>query len=146
MTEHEERGRSSVGDEVREGLRAGIGILSALKDAIEETIQDMADRGELSQERAREAVRTTMDRAQTAFEEARLRLDFVPRREFEALKAEVADLRDRLGRHETSRAHGGGPPAGSEPGPSGPGAGPSGPVEPGPGAGQAPGDIPITES
>jgi polyhydroxyalkanoate synthesis regulator phasin len=101
MTEQQERPRGSVGDEVREGIRAGIGILSALKDAIEETVQDMTDRGELSQERAREAVRTTMERAQEAFEEARWRLDFVPRREFEALKAEVADLRARIARHET---------------------------------------------
>jgi len=104
MTEDHEKGRSrnrsNVGDEVREGIRAGIGILSALKDAIEETVQDMTDRGELSQERAREAVRTTMDRAQEAFEDARIRLDFVPRREFEALKAEVADLRARVGRTE----------------------------------------------
>jgi hypothetical protein len=130
MTEHQDKGRSSVGDEVREGIRAGIGILSALKDAIEETVKDMTDRGELSPERAREAVRTTMDRAQSAFDDARVRLDFVPRREFEALKAEVADLRARLGRHETAHP------------------------EPSPGSqtdaersdGGALGDIPITES
>jgi hypothetical protein len=140
MTEDQEKGRSSVGDDVREGIRAGIGILSALKDAIEETVQDMTDRGELSQERAREAVRTTMDRAQSAFDDARVRFDFVPRREFEALKAEVADLRARLGRHETSHASqpDTAPPAGPQTGGPPPGAerprgGPSG-------------DIPITES
>jgi polyhydroxyalkanoate synthesis regulator phasin len=135
MSEEQDRGRGSVGDEVREGIRAGIGILSALKDAIEETVQDMTDRGELSQERAREAVRTTMDRAQSAFDDARVRLDFVPRREFEALKAEVADLRARLGRHETDH------PA-PEPGT------PAGETATGgdrPGAGHA-GDIPVTES
>lgn len=94
------RNRGSVGDEVREGIRAGLGILSALKDAIEETVEDMMDRGELSPERAREAVKTTMDRAQVAFDDARMRLDFVPRREFDALKAEVAALGARLDRHE----------------------------------------------
>jgi polyhydroxyalkanoate synthesis regulator phasin len=130
MAEHDERPRGSVGDEVREGIRAGIGILSALKDAIEETVQEMADRGELSQDRAREAVRTTMSRAQAAFDDARIRMDFVPRREFDALKAEVADLRARLARHES--AH---------PGPvGGPGAGPQ------PGGAGAGGDIPVTES
>jgi polyhydroxyalkanoate synthesis regulator phasin len=158
MTEDQERGRPSVGDEVREGIRAGIGILSALKDAIEETVQDMTDRGELSQDRAREAVRTTMDRAQSAFDDARVRLDFVPRREFEALKAEVADLRARLGRHETT--HSGPEPSGSrsgtqagtEPGSqSPPGSAPSSGATPGgegygdERAGGA-GDIPITES
>jgi polyhydroxyalkanoate synthesis regulator phasin len=105
MTEEREqrdRDRGKVGDEVREGIRAGIGILSAIKDAVEETIQDMANRGELSQERAREAMRTTMERAQVAFDDARVRFDFVPRREFEALKAEVADLRSRIERHEAA--------------------------------------------
>lgn len=126
MTEQNERPRGSVGDEVREGIRAGIGVLSALKDAIEETVQEMADRGELSQDRAREAVRTTMDRAQAAFDDARLRMDVVPRREFDALKAEVADLRARLARHES--AH---------PGPA---------DDPQPGATGAGGDIPVTES
>lgn len=126
MTHHEEKQRGNVGDDLREGLRAGIGILSALKDAVEETIQEMANRGELSEERAREAMRTTMDRMQTAFDDARVRFDFVPRQEFEALKAEVADLRARLARHETTHP---GPVGGDEPPPATPG-----------------GDIPVTES
>lgn len=100
MADETRKGRGSVGDEVRDGIRAGLGILSALKDAVEETVQDMMDRGELSPDRAREAVRTTMDRAQSAFDEARTRLDFVPRREFEALQAEVAELRRRVERAE----------------------------------------------
>lgn len=100
MADEKRRGRGSVGDEVREGIRAGLGILSALKDAVEETVQDMLDRGELSPERAREAVRTTMDRAQSAFDEARTRLDFVPRREFDVLQEQVADLRRRVDRLE----------------------------------------------
>jgi hypothetical protein len=153
MTHHEEKQRASVGDELREGLRAGIGILSALKDAIEETVQDMADRGELSEDRAREAVRTTMARVQSAFDDARVRFDFVPRREFEALKAEVADMRSRLARHEAAHpgpAGAGGaarPGSGPQPEPgTGPGAGPeagpgSEPPRPSPG-----GDIPVSES
>lgn len=108
MADEQRKTRGSVGDEVREGIRAGLGILSALKDAVEETVQDMLDRGELSPERAREAVRTTMDRAQAAFDDARVRLDFVPRREFEALQAEVAELRRRV---EGLRQGGGGTPA-----------------------------------
>lgn len=96
MTEQDRKRRGSMGDEVREGIRAGIGVLSALKDAVEETVEDMMDRGEISQDRAREAVRTTMERAQAAFEDARTRLDLVPRREFDALRAEVAELRRRL--------------------------------------------------
>ena len=103
----DQRERRNVGDEVKEGIRAGLGILSALKDAVEETIDDMMKRGELSPERAREAVRTTMDRAQAAFEDARDRLDVVPRREFEALRAEVDALRARLDAMQAGGAAGG---------------------------------------
>ncbi|MEJ2503788.1 MAG: hypothetical protein P8177_10835 [Gemmatimonadota bacterium] len=101
--------RRDMGDDVREGIRAGLGILSALKDAIEETVDDMMDRGELSQERAREAVRTTMERAQEAFDEARTRFEFVPRREYDELAEDVRELRRRVERLEnTSHRHGAG--------------------------------------
>jgi hypothetical protein len=135
MNERQDRPRGSVGDEVREGIRAGIGILSALKEAIEDTVQDMTDRGELSQERARETVRTMMDRTQAAFDDARVRLDFVPRREFEALKAEVADLRGRLARHESRHPAAGDVAGGDE---ADAGRGTDRPLDGG--------DIPITES
>jgi polyhydroxyalkanoate synthesis regulator phasin len=122
------RARRDVGDEVREGIRAGIGILSALKDAIEETVDDMMERGELSQDRAREAVRTTMERAQSAFDEARVRFEFVPRREFEELAEDVRELRRRVVRLEAdSHGHGGGEGPGQD--------GPGGPA----------GDIPVSE-
>jgi polyhydroxyalkanoate synthesis regulator phasin len=137
MTERQDKSRGNVGDEVREGIRAGIGILSALKEAIEDTVQDMTDRGELSQERARETVRTMMDRTQEAFDDARVRLDFVPRREFEALKAEVADLRARLARHESAHPAQGGMAGGEASGAGETGAGTDRPLD---------GDIPITES
>src|SRR5690625_6167184 len=56
----------------------------------------MRERGDLAPERAKEAVRKTMRKAQEAVGETRERLDFVPRREFEALQEEVAELRRRL--------------------------------------------------
>ena len=34
MADEQRKARGSVGDEVREGIRAGLGILSALKDAV----------------------------------------------------------------------------------------------------------------
>jgi len=80
----------------REGLRAWLGVLDAFKEAIDETIEEIRQRGGPSPERAREAMRKTMQRAQSAMGEARERLDFVPRREFEALREEVADLRRRV--------------------------------------------------
>lgn len=126
MTDQQDRQRSGVGDDVREGIRAGIGILGALKDAIEETVQDMLDRGELSEQRARETVRTTMERAQAAFDDARMRLDFVPRREFEELRAEVEALRARVDEHAAAAGahhdHGSGsePAGGADAGDAGP--------------------------
>jgi polyhydroxyalkanoate synthesis regulator phasin len=130
MTEDQQRGRGrrDMGDDVREGIKAGLGILSALKDAIEETVDDMMDRGELSQDRAREAVRTTMERAQTAFDEARVRFEFVPRKDFDELAEDVKELRRRVIRLEgEAHQHGGGA---GRPGATG-GAGPDIPVSEG---------------
>jgi polyhydroxyalkanoate synthesis regulator phasin len=96
-------------DGIRDGLKAGIGILSALKDAIEETVGEMSKRGDITPERAKEAVRSTMQKVQDAMGDARERLDFVPRAEFDALKAEVVALRARVDAHEAFGAHGSAP-------------------------------------
>jgi polyhydroxyalkanoate synthesis regulator phasin len=90
----EQRRRDS--DPFREGVRAITGILGALKDAIEETFDDLRQQGDLSPEKARDAARSTMKRAQEAVDDVRDRLDFVSRREFDALRAEVGELRRRL--------------------------------------------------
>lgn len=100
--------RQSARDGIREGLRAGMDILAAFKEAVEEALGEMKERGDISPDRAREAIRTTMQRAQEAMDLARERLDFVPRREFEALREEVAALQHEL------RAHTGAPPEGAE--------------------------------
>jgi polyhydroxyalkanoate synthesis regulator phasin len=88
----------------RESFSAWLGVLSAFREAIEESISELRDRGDLSPERAREAVRSTMRRAQSAMEDARERLDMVPRREFDSLRTEVDDLRRRLARLEGDAA------------------------------------------
>jgi polyhydroxyalkanoate synthesis regulator phasin len=83
-----------------EGIKSGIGILAALKDAVEETIQEAVDRGDLSPERAKDAVQGAMRRAQDAlqdtFGDVRERLDVIPRREFDELRAAVAELSRRV--------------------------------------------------
>jgi polyhydroxyalkanoate synthesis regulator phasin len=88
--------RTTIG----EGIRTGIGMLTAFKEAIEETLAEAAERGDLSPERAREVVRDAAGLVQSSFGEARERLDLVPRREFDALRSEFLDLRRRVERLE----------------------------------------------
>jgi polyhydroxyalkanoate synthesis regulator phasin len=94
-------GREQARDGIKEGVRAVTGFLSALKDAIEETIRDVKASGDLDPERAREAMRTTMKRAADAVDDVKDRLDFVPRRDFDALREEVAALRARVSQLES---------------------------------------------
>lgn len=84
----------------RESVSAWMGVLAAFKEAIEETIDELRERGDLSPERAKEAVRTTMDRAQQAMAETRERFDFVPRREFDALRSRLDDIERRVAQLE----------------------------------------------
>lgn len=116
--------RLSIG----EGIRSGVGVLTAFKEAIEETIQEANARGDLSPDRAKQFLGDALHRAQETVGEVRERLDLVPRKEFEALQAEVAELRRRLDALE-GRAPSDGtvlqlpsssPPAALGPGPEGP--------------------------
>lgn len=88
----EGRRRPGIG----ESVRSGIGVLTAFKEALEETIREAGERGDLKPERAREFLNDALGKAQESVSDVRERLDFVPRREFEELRAEVAELRRRL--------------------------------------------------
>ncbi len=81
----------------RDGIRQGMGVLSAFKEAIEETISEARERGDLSPEKAKEVMRGALDKAQAAAGQAKSRFDLVTQREFEALKDRVADLARRVG-------------------------------------------------
>lgn len=91
-------GRQSFGD----GIKQGIGVLAAFKDALEETIQEARERGDLSSEKAREVMKDAMDRAQTAAEGARERLDFATQAELGALRTAVDDLMARVSALESA--------------------------------------------
>src|SRR5690606_8543724 len=97
--------RSDPGDTFRESVRAVSGILGAFKDAIEQTFNDLSDRGDISPDRAKDAARDAMKRAQDAVDDMRGRLEFVPRREFDMLKAEVDGLRAQVERHMSHGGH-----------------------------------------
>jgi polyhydroxyalkanoate synthesis regulator phasin len=79
-----------------DGIKQGIGVLSAFKEAIEETIQDARDRGDLSTDRAKGVMKEALGRAQAAASGAREKLDFVNQTELEAVRAEIAALKNRL--------------------------------------------------
>lgn len=85
---------------IGEGLRSGIGVLTAFKEAIEESIREASERGDLKPERARQFLNDAMERAQDAVGDVRERLDFVPRKEFDELRAQVEELRRRLDAHQ----------------------------------------------
>jgi polyhydroxyalkanoate synthesis regulator phasin len=65
-------------------------MLAAMKDAIEETLKEARERGDLSPDRAKEVMRSTLEKAQEKAEGARDALDFVKQKEFDMLK-EVVD-------------------------------------------------------
>jgi polyhydroxyalkanoate synthesis regulator phasin len=81
---------------IKGGIRQGLGMLSAMKDAIEETLRDAKERGDLSPERAKEVMRSTLEKAQEKAGEAREALDFVKQKEFDVLKKVVEKLEGRI--------------------------------------------------
>lgn len=88
--------RRSTRDRVSEGFQRGLGVLSAFKDALEETIAEARDKGDLSTDRARQVMRGAMERARDATSDARERFDFVTQQEFDQLARRVAELEARL--------------------------------------------------
>ena len=78
------------------GIRQGLGVLSAFKEAIEETISEARERGDLSTERAKEIMKGALDKAQEAAGEARERLESVTQEDFDGVKEVVGDLKDRV--------------------------------------------------
>ena len=104
-------GRRGTRKKVSDGIREGLGVLSAFKDALEETIVEARQRGDLSPERAKSALRSAMSRAQEVAGEARERLDGVTQKEFDLLKERVGELEARLNNLEgqDARDRGNGP-------------------------------------
>ena len=83
-------------DGIKGSIRQGIGMLNAMKDAIEETLNEAKERGDLSPERAQEVMRTTLEKAQARAGEAREAFDFVKQKEFDSLRGVVDGLKERV--------------------------------------------------
>jgi len=92
--------KKSTKAKVSDGIKQGIGVLSAFKDALEETITEAKERGDLSPERAKEVMKNALHKAQEAAGEARERLDFVSQKEYDALARRVQVLEERLREEE----------------------------------------------
>ncbi len=85
---------------IRGGIKQGLGMLSAMKDAIEETLNEARERGDLSPERAKEVMRSTLQKAQAKAGEARDAFDFVKQKEFDGLQTVVDGLKTRISQVE----------------------------------------------
>ena len=108
--------RRSARRRMSEGIKEGIGVLSAFKDAIEETIQEARERGDLSADGAKRVMKDALGKAQGAASGARERLDFAHQSELDALAETIQALRNRVAALE-ERVFGpsGGASQGSEP-------------------------------
>ena len=89
----EEKSRA---DGIKGGIRQGMSMLNAIKDAIEETLNEAKDRGDLSPDRAKEVMRATLEKAQAKAGEARDALDFVKQKDFDGLRSVVDGLKKRV--------------------------------------------------
>ncbi len=67
-----------------------------MKDSIEETLNEARDRGDLTPERAKEVMRSTLEKAQEKAGEARDAFDFVKQKEFDVVKKVVEGLKVRV--------------------------------------------------
>jgi polyhydroxyalkanoate synthesis regulator phasin len=98
MTDEPQDGRDKRGarEKVGDGIRQGIGVLSAFKDALEETIQEARERGDLSTDRAKEVMKGALGRAQAAASGAKERLDFAQQGDVDALREAMDRLMERV--------------------------------------------------
>jgi len=110
----DEKEKKSTRAKVSDGIKQGIGVLSAFKDALEETINEARERGDLSADRAKSVMKSALSRAQEAAEGARERLDFVSQKEFDTLADTVESIKERVSALEGRFTGGGGGRAGAQ--------------------------------
>jgi polyhydroxyalkanoate synthesis regulator phasin len=116
MTEEKQDDEDKRGarEKVSDGIKQGIGVLSAFKEALEETIQEAKEKGDLSTDRARELLKEALEKAQSVAEDAKDRLDFVTQKEFDGLGGVVDVIKQRVAALENHLGFGKGDAEGSD--------------------------------
>ncbi len=94
--ESTEQGQKKAREKVSDAANRGMGMLSAFKEALEETIHEARERGDLTTDRARDVMKSAMNKAKSASSDAREKFDFVSQADFDGLAARVADLEDKV--------------------------------------------------
>ena len=79
--------------EDRDGGREGLGMLSTIREALDEVIAEAREKGGVSAERAREALRNAVVKARDV---AGDRLDLATRQELQEVRDALAELKVRL--------------------------------------------------
>ena len=90
----------SAREQIEDGIRQGIGILSAFKDAFDITIQEALEHRDVPTGRAKQVMKDAIKKAQTAAPNARKGCEGVNRSELDVLRKRVLALEGRvLGHH-----------------------------------------------
>ena len=113
-------GEKSDVEEEEDAVRPGLGMLSALKEALEETIAEAREKGDLSFDRVKDTVKGALDRAREAAGGARERLDlgrYATVEEVASPGRGLSELQERVDRLEkgASASHDEGLEPGGEP-------------------------------
>jgi BMFP domain-containing protein YqiC len=132
MGEEQDRPKDA-GEAIREGVRSITGMLGALKEAIEETFDELRGvdttapetPGASTDSAPSSEPSSAFRKAQETVEEVRDRFDFVTRREFEALRRQLEELRARLDERDSPASS---PEAAAATPPPGPGTQPPSPA------------------
>jgi hypothetical protein len=92
----DEKRKPDAGDTVREGVRSMVGILGALKDAIEQEFEHLRGTGERAPDPAPDADAGSKEPVTDPVVDLRDRFDFVSRTQLDALRQEVDRLTARV--------------------------------------------------
>ena len=87
-------------EEIEDGIRQGIGILSAFKDAFDITIQEALEHRDVPTDRAKQVMKDAIKKAQAAASNAWKGCEGVNRSELDVLRKWLLALEERvLGHH-----------------------------------------------